>query len=156
MNAEIKHFPEMRVGAVHHTGPYDTISAAFQQLGAVAGQAGLFNRPGAAMLGLYYDIVGSKPASELESDAAVLVSDDVALPAGLTEKRIPAGDYACAVHTGPYESLGESWRRLMDDWLPSSGRRMGTGPSCEVYLNNPMTAAPQDLKTELRIPLAAV
>lgn len=42
----------------------------------------------------------------------------------------------------------------MGEWLPSSGRRVGTGPTFEVYRNTPETAAPNDLRTDLYLPLA--
>ena len=73
---------------------------------------------------------------------------------GLTEQRIPGGEYASTVHTGAYEQLGDTWARFMGEWLPASGRRLAPGVSYEVYHNTPMDTPTERLKTELRLPLA--
>jgi AraC family transcriptional regulator len=106
------------------------------------------------MVALYHDAPETTPADQLRSDAAVVVGDDVRLPAGLTEQRIPAGEYASTVHVGPYERLGDVWARLMGEWLPASGRRLGEGVSYEVYYNTPMDTPKERLRTEIRLPLA--
>ena len=155
MDAEIKQFPELRVACVHHTGPYNQIHEAFERLGAVAGSAGLFGHPGVAMVALYHDDPESTPASHLRSDAAIVVPEGVPLPEPLAEQRIPGGQYACALHVGPYEQLGDAWARLVGEWLPASGHRMGPGVSYELYLNNPTTAPAEQLRTEMRIPIDA-
>lgn len=148
---------EQRVAAVRHVGPYNQISEAFARLGQLAGQHGLFARLSGAprMVGLYYDDPESTPPAELRADAGLVVPEGVPLPEGLTEVRIPAGRYATTLHHGPYEKLGDAWARLMGGWLPQSGHRLGAGPSYEVYRNSPMDTAPDQLVTELHLPLAS-
>jgi AraC family transcriptional regulator len=153
MQVEIRSFPELRVGTVRHVGPYMQISEAFARLGQLADPARLFELPGAMMVALFHDDPDSTPADQLRSDAAVVVPEDVSLPDGLAEQRIPGGEYASTMHVGPYEQLGDTWARFMGEWLPASGRRLGDGVSYEVYLNTPMTAPREELKTEIRIPL---
>jgi AraC family transcriptional regulator len=153
MHVQVQDRPELRVAAMHHLGPYNTISQAFERLGAVAGPAGLFAQPGAAMIGIYHDDPESKPAAELRSEAAIVVPEGTTIPAELSELRIPAGRYAKATHVGPYTQLGDAWARLMGEWLPSSGQRVGQGMSYEVYVNDPGTAAPAELRTELYLSL---
>jgi len=34
------------------------------------------------------------------------------------------------------------------------GQRVGVGPSLELYVNTPMSAAPDELRTQLYLPLA--
>lgn len=154
MKVEIARYPELRVGTVRHVGPYMQISQAFARLGELAAPSRLFEQPGAMMVALFHDDPDTTPADQLRSDAAVVVASDVPMPKGLTEQRIPAGDYASAVHVGPYEQLGDAWARFMGEWLPSSGRRMGPGVSYEVYHNTPGNAPKEELRTEMRIPLA--
>jgi len=153
MNVEVKQMPDMRVAAVRHVGPYHRISDAFGRLGELAGPAGLIvNRP--TMLAVYYDDPEVTPEAELRSDAALVVPEGVKLPSGLDEHRLSAGRYACILHIGPYEQLGDAWSRFMGQWLPHSGERMAEGASFEIYLNTPAEVPKAQLRTELYIPLA--
>lgn len=154
MQVDIRDIPELRVGGIPHRGPYNQISGTFARLGQIAGAAGLFQQPGAAMVGIYYDDPESTPADQLRSDAGIVVPEGVALPAGLTEHHLPAGRYACTLHVGPYETLGDTWMRLMGEWLPASGERVSDASSYEYYLNDPQTTPKDRLETEIRIPLA--
>src|SRR6266542_3433400 len=74
-------------------------------------------------------------------------------PHGLSEKRLPAGRYARTTHVGPYTELGDTWSRFMGEWLPKSGHRVGDGSSFEVYRNTPENAAPNELCTDLYLPI---
>jgi AraC family transcriptional regulator len=152
MNVEIKEMNELRVATVEHVGPYNRISEAFARLGQIAGPAGLFG-PGAAMLGIYHDDPETTPAAELHSEAGITVSPSASLPRELGEARLPAGRYACTIHKGPYEGLGDTWARLMGEWLPRSGERIKGSASFEVYRNTPENTPKEQLETELYIPL---
>ena len=152
MNVEIKNMPRLRIGAVHHVGPYSTISKAFEQLGRFLGRAGMSGP--AEMVAIYYDDPRGTPPDKLHSDAAIVLAAGVPLPSGLAEQHIPAGPYASTVYVGPYDGLGDAWMELMNEWMPTSGHKMGAGFSYEVYLNNPMDTPKDQLRTELRMPLA--
>ena len=152
MDVEITNRPELRAVAVRHVGPYNRISEAFGRLGAIAGQAGLVG-PGTTMIAIYHDDPETTPEENLRSDAALVIPADARVPEGLTELTIPAGRYARATHVGPYDNLGDSWARLMGEWLPRSGQRVGDGVSYEVYRNNPMNAKPNELITDMYVPL---
>ncbi|HEY8923705.1 MAG TPA: AraC family transcriptional regulator [Polyangia bacterium] len=153
MNVVIENLPALRIAALHHVGPYQNIGEAFGRLGALAGPAGLF-RPGSMMIGLYHDDPDATPADELGSEAGVSIPEGVSLPDGLTEIKLAAGRYAKTTHVGPYDQLHDVWSRFVGQWLPSSGERIGDGPSLEVYHNTPADAPPSQLRTDLYIPLA--
>jgi AraC family transcriptional regulator len=153
MNITIEQMPELRVATVHHVGPYHRISEAFQRLGAIAQEAGLFRFREASMIAIYHDDPETTPVAELQADAGITVPEDVPLPNGVVEKRIPAGRYAHTTHVGPYTQLGDVWARLMGQWLPKSGHRVGKGASYEVYRNTPENAPPEELRTELYLPI---
>jgi AraC family transcriptional regulator len=153
MNVEIKQMPELRVATVRHEGAYNRISEAFGRLGQLASKAELFG-PDTAMLAIYHDDPESTPERELRSDAALVISPSAKVPEGLGEQRLPAGRYACTTHVGPYEQLGDAWSRLMGDWLPKSGHRVGQGDTYEIYRNTPEQVPKSELRTELYVPLA--
>jgi AraC family transcriptional regulator len=154
MQVDIRTMPELRVAAVSHEGPYNTISEAFARLGAIVGPAGLLQHPEAAMVAIYHDSPEVTPQAELRSDAGIVVPAGLVLPRGLNELRIPAGRYAKTTHVGPYTQLGDAWTRFMGSWLPESGHRIGTGTAYEVYRNTPMTAKPEELQTDLYLSIA--
>jgi AraC family transcriptional regulator len=153
MNVTVEEMPALRVATVAHVGPYNRISEAFQRLGEIAGPAG-FLRGDALMLAIYYDDPETTPAEQLRSHAGLTVPDNVRLPTEVIEMRLPAGRYARAIHMGPYTTLGDAWARMMGEWLPSSGNRVGVGPTYEVYRNNPSNTRPEELRTDLYIPIA--
>ena len=153
MQVALEELPPLRLAAVRHRGPYLQIGQAFDRLGQIAGPAGWFGRAGIKMIGVYHDDPDAVPADELRSEAALSVPDGEPLPPGLEELRLEGGRYACAVHVGPYETLPDAWAELMGKWLPKSGHRVGEGPSLEIYLNNPMNAGPDELRTQLCVRL---
>ena len=69
-------------------------------------------------------------------------------------QHIAGGRYAHTVHVGPYEQLGDVWARLLGEWVPASGHRIGDGVSYEIYLNTPGEVPKEQLRTELYVPLA--
>jgi AraC family transcriptional regulator len=153
MTLEVKTFSPMRLAAVRHSGPYHLIGPAFHQLGSIAGPAGLFGTPGAMMLGIYKDDPETTAPEQLRSAAGVTIADSVALPEGLVEERVPGGRFACYMHLGSYETLGDSWMRMKHELLSASGQRRRAGASCEIYWNDPSRVRPEELKTEICIPV---
>ena len=155
MKVTIEKMPELRVGAVRHMGSYMDISRAFAKLGEIVARAGVQKRPEMVMLAIYYDDPQTTPAPKLRSDAALSFPRNAAppLPQELAEHTIPGGRYARTTHVGPYETLGDAWSRLIGEWLPASGERMRTSGSYEIYRNSPETTQPQDLRTDLYLPL---
>ena len=74
-------------------------------------------------------------------------------PPGRTSRcrSFPRAEAATLLHQGPYDAVGPSWQLLLE-WVAASGRPI-SGPMREVYLNEPGTVAPEELLTELSVPL---
>ncbi|HEX6217475.1 MAG TPA: GyrI-like domain-containing protein, partial [Vicinamibacterales bacterium] len=104
------------------------------------------------LLALYYDDPQETPADRLRSDAALSFPDGAAVPAGLIERRIPAGRYASTVHVGSYEHLPKAWTALKQE-IEARGLRTGGSVSYELYLNDPGSVSTKELRTELFVPL---
>jgi AraC family transcriptional regulator len=153
MNVEIEQKPAQRVAALTHLGPYSTIGQTFERLGAIVGPAGLLAQPSAQMVAIYHDDPEATPASELRSEAGIIVPDGTALPPLLHEVLLPAGRYARTTHVGPYDKLGDAWGRLMGSWLPASGERVASGITYEVYRKMDHSR-PAELETDLFVSLA--
>jgi AraC family transcriptional regulator len=153
MDVEITHMPELRVATVRHVGPYEEIPEAFERLHQIADEAGLASMPGNTMLAIYHDDPSTTPTENLRSDAAVVVPPQEPLPRGLVEQTIPEGNYARAEYVGPYERLGEAWERFKHS-IPQSGKRLGHGPSFEIYRNDPTMVPKEALVTDLYVSIA--
>lgn len=149
---EIRQEPARHLAALPHRGPYNEISRAYDKLGAVLGARGLWPKV-AGMVASYYDDPAAVPAAELRSHAGVVIAKDVALDSPLEAVDLPAGPHAVLRFRGPYAGLGAAYDQLYAQWLPSSGREPADSPVFEIYLNTPMDTAPEDLLTEICVPL---
>jgi AraC family transcriptional regulator len=152
MHVDITDMPELRIATLRHIGPYNRISEAFARLGDIVRPAGLIGSE-TMMLAIYHDDPETTAQQDLRSDAAITVPADATIPEGLEEQRIHAGRYARTTHLGPYEHLADTWERFMGEWLPRSGNRFGQGVSFEVYRNTPGQVPPEELRTDIYIPL---
>lgn len=149
---EIRHEPARRLAAMPHKGPYFEINRAFDRLGATLGPRGLYAK-GGHMVGVYYDDPSAVAAADLTSHAGLEMPEDAELAPPLEVVRLPAGPHAVLCYTGPYAGLPAAYDQLYRAWLPASGRQPADCPVFEVYLNSPMDTAPEDLVTDICVPL---
>ena len=49
--------------------------------------------------------------------------------------------------------LGDTYTKLLGQWLPRSGRELRATPCFEIYLNDPQSTEPEDLLTDIHAPL---
>ena len=64
------------------------------------------------------------------------------------------GRVAVLTHKGPYSGHKAGWNALYADCLPGSGESASGAALIEVYLNARHDTAPDDLLTEICVPLA--
>ena len=154
MKVEVVGLPPQRIAFVRHVGPYDEVGSAFDKLMMWAGPRGLFV-PGAMVLGISYDDPSITSAGKLRYDAAItLDSDDDAEPEGeVGVRELAGGDYAVVCHQGPYSGLTATYDFMYGRWLPASGYDLTDAPPFEHYLNHPDSTDPEDLVTDVHIPL---
>ena len=153
MQPSLTHLAPVRAACLRHRGPYQGIGATFARLEPIAEAAGLFDSP-PELIAVYHDNPNTVAPADLRSDAGVVLPDGVPVPPGLDEVLVAPGAYVHARHLGPYDTLPATWARLKDYLLSGEGPRRGSGPGYEVYRNNPVTAAPEDLVTDVYIPTA--
>jgi AraC family transcriptional regulator len=148
----IESLPQQRVAFRRHQGPYDGVGITWARLMAWAGRRGVLG-PYSAFFGVVHDDPEVTPPEKLRYDAAVVVPASVAEDADIGIQEIPAGGYAVATHRGPYERLGDTYARVCGEWLPQSGRELRAAPALEFYRNMPQTTPPEDLITDIYLPL---
>jgi AraC family transcriptional regulator len=144
----------VRVVFVRHVGPYQECGAAWERLCTFAGKNGLFSRE-TVRIGIGYDNPEITPADKLRYDACLTVNDQFKATDEIGMQEIAGGEYAVVRHRGPYERLSETYRKLFREWMPMSGRKVRSAPCFEVYINDPLSVRPEDLVTEIFVPLAS-
>ena len=151
---EIRDLPERRLAAQAHQGPYPEIARAFQSVFAIIGARGMWGQI-AEGVAVYHCDPSSMAPEELRSHAGVTLTDGAPVPEGLEAYDVPGGRAAVLTYKGPYSGLPGVYDYLYGTWLAGSDEEPGDHPSYEVYLNDPTNTAPDDLLTEVCIPLRA-
>lgn len=70
---------------------------------------------------------------------------------GFEVAELPGGLFASLLHVGPYEDLGGAYEAILA-WVPAQGYRFA-GPMRDRYLNCPKEVPPQELRTEILVPV---
>lgn len=155
MDVRIESFPETRVAFVRHIGSYMQVGETWTRLCGWAGPRGLFG-PQTLMFGVCYDDPNVTPPDKLRYDACLSVGPGVQPEGDVGVQTVGGGEYAVYRHLGPYENLGNSYVQLCGVWLPKSGRELRAAPPMEFYRNSPMNAKPEDLVTDIYMPVESI
>ncbi len=143
--------PARRVAALPHKGDYAKIGKSFEAFGALCESRQLWPHVG-PMLALYLDSPEDVPQDQLRSFAgAEFRGADI--PDGMEEWQIPGGKTAVLTYKGPYSGIHAAYHSLFGNWLPQSGEEPADQPCYEIYLNNPRETPPEELLTEICLPL---
>lgn len=143
--------PALRIAAVRHIGPPQEIGRAFDRLMAWAGPKGVAVPP-ALGVAVYLSDMSSTPPDQQLALAGVTVGPVVEADGVIEIHEVVAGRCAVLLYRGPYAQIGLAYEALFA-WLPTSGREPGDAPCVEISLNDPRRTAPEDLLTEIRLPL---
>lgn len=155
MQVEIKTFAPLHMISLRHVGPYQDVGPTWGTLCAWAAAKGLFSGDREPVFaGIGYDVPNLVPADELRYDACISVPQGTMVDGDVRLLDVPGGEYAVYLHKGPYSGLAQAYQQFYGVWLPLSGRQLGAHPGLEVYLNTPERTPPQELLTEIRLPLA--
>jgi AraC family transcriptional regulator len=149
---EIKTETPLTVAGIAHKGPYAQIGRAFDQLHGLCGQRGLYG-PASQLVAVYYDEAAITPPAQQRALAGITVAEGTPVEPPLQKETLDGGAYAVLRHLGPYAELGASYDWLFGTWLPQSGREAADRPCFEIYRNTPMDTAPEDLITDIYLPL---
>jgi AraC family transcriptional regulator len=148
---EIRQLPSLRVAYVRHTGPYLECGTAWRIVLQALAEAGrLAGHP--LRLGIPYDNPAVVSAAALRYDACVVVDAGYTPESPIDVRTVPGGEHAVLTYRGPYEGLAGAYATLFA-WLGGSGRQPGNAPCLELYRNWPDTTPPEDLLTEICLPL---
>lgn len=152
MKVKIEHREPIRVAFMRHVGPYGEVGATWDKLLPSLGKEGWLGGD-SLFIGICHDDPEVTPQDKIRYDACVRVDKNFSPEGEIGVQVIPGGEYAVTTHFGPYQKLGDTYTKLLGQWLPRSGREMRSAPCFEVYLNDPQSTEPRDLITDIYAPL---
>jgi AraC family transcriptional regulator len=153
MTPEFRTIDPMPVLFVRRTGPYyQAAGEAFGVLCQFAGPRGLLG-PASRMIGISHDDPHVTDDSKFRYDACVTIDCEVKPEGEVGQKTIAGGKYAVFLHAGAYEGFQQTYDQIFKAWLPGSGEKLRDEPCFEVYLNSPDQVKPEELRTEIWLPL---
>lgn len=117
-------------------------------------------------INMYYNDPTKTPPEECKMDVCLAAKpsatwlrdaiNGLPLTDEIQRATIPGGRYIVFVHKGPYEKLGEAYGYIYCHFLPKgevTDDSEARGGMFESYLNNPETTPPEDLITEIWVPI---
>jgi AraC family transcriptional regulator len=150
----IENVPTRRVAFLRHIGPYGSAGPVFESLCGWAGRRGLFGRD-TLVLGICHDDPEVTAPDKVRFDCCVTVNERTGGEGEIGIQTLEGGECAVLTQYGPYTQLGEAYRWLFGVWLPTSGREPRNAPPFEVYYGDPKQTPPEQLRTDIHVPLEA-
>jgi AraC family transcriptional regulator len=159
MQPEVRTLPDMRIIYADRLGFADgsfsaAAGAAFQALGIYVGKHNLQGRTGYA-IGFTPDDMRTTPPEETRFRSCLIVTDNDPLPADddVSEGVLDGGKFAVFQHVGPYNTVTQTWQRIMEEWVPSGAMAVRMAMPFEMYVNDPANTPAEELVTEVCIPV---
>lgn len=91
-------------------------------------------------------------AGDADMEVAFPVDGPVEGDGPITTYDLPGGRMARVQHRGPYEGCGPTYTRLFA-WIEEHGFTIA-GPVREVYLNDPTQVKPEEVLTDIYVPVS--
>ena len=102
---------------------------------------------------MYHDEPKVTPADKLRTDVCMVMPVTVTPKGDIGFKQLPAGRYAVFTYKGSYEYLQSVYDTIYGKFIPEMECTMRDESSAERYLNDPCNTKPEDLLTEIFIPV---
>jgi len=102
---------------------------------------------------IYHDDPKVTPVEKLRTDVCMVMPATVTPKGDIGFKQLPAGRYAIFLYKGSYEHLQAVYDTIYGKYIPEMECTFRNEASAERYLNNPAETAPDELLTEIYIPI---
>ena len=90
---------------------------------------------------------------KIRYDACISISNSSDLDAEFSTKTIEGGKYLSFVYKGDYQNLGQVYNHIFKNWVIKKDYSLRDVPIFEQYINNKEITPPEDLLTEIFIPI---
>lgn len=154
LEAEIREIPVRNVIYIRLTGDYrlNDYGGTWMRLYAFAHEHNLPTQDPCPLC-IYHDDPKVTSEDKLRTDVCMVMPEPV-LPKGeVGAKQIPTGRYVSFIYKGSYEYLQAVYDTIYAKKLPEMGCTLRDEPSYERYLNDPRNTKPENLLTEICIPV---
>ena len=144
--------PQLVVG-MRKRGTYAEIGpmiATVCQFAAGSG-AGIVGRPTFVCHETPKEAMKANEESNADVEVVIPVAKKVTGTDRVTCYELPGGPMAMIVHQGPYEQCAATYKTLFA-WIAENHKKV-TGPTREVYLNDPRKVPPEEILTEIYAPI---
>lgn len=138
---------KMTIVYLEHTGPYDRMSDVFARIGEYAAAKELTGD----MVGIYFDDPTVVPGEKQRSQIGIAVPESTIADSGIHVLEIPEQKVVYAILRGPYGEIANEYPYIMQ-WAKKKGYSI-SGPLMEIYWEAGPDIPPEELVTEVRIPI---
>jgi len=136
-----------------HKGSFSAIPEIISRLMQESQSQNVF--PSGPLMGVYFGNPQQVAPEEMEWEMGFPVTPHALIQPPLEKKEWNFTEVAVALHKGPYEKTIETIAK-MTEWMEANGYTTA-GPVVERYLDmNPNEIKPEELKTEIWIPVKSV
>lgn len=150
--------PAAHIAYVRHVGPYIGAKDAWQSLMKWGWKRMIFGKP--ELFGLAYDDPQVTDESQCRYEACMEVKAGTKVKPPVETREQPGGTYAVYTHKGPYEEFAQAYANLVAriESGPIDGQQVcfADPPALEKYLNDPRKVKPEDLVSEIWMPVKPV
>jgi AraC family transcriptional regulator len=145
----MKDIDAMTVVYLEKKGPYEETGKAMMELFELMKKKEIKERN--FPMGFYYDDPTKVDPKETRYEVLSQFVGEFKGDKELKVKEIPAQKVATVLYVGPYEKCMDTYMELYG-WIAKNNYEV-CGPSMEKYLNDPAKVTPEELKTEIMVPV---
>ena len=153
IDMQTKNLPDQKVIFMLKIGPYEeAASRAWMGLMQYAYTQQLISRE-TKNIGITYDMPEFTHEEKIRYCACITIDRSHKTQGDIGTKLISGGRFATFIHQGPYTELCHTYDYIYNDWCSSNKVTLSNHPSFSIYLTNPEKTAPENLLTEIYVPI---
>jgi AraC family transcriptional regulator len=151
---KIKEIKAMKVIYIQSVGEYggEKMDETWKKLFDFVKKNKLFSF-GMDCIGVGHDDPNITEPSKCRYDACLTIKKEVKPEGEVGVKTIEGGKFAIFRHAGSYDELGNVYNEIYHNWIPENKIELRDVPNFEIYVNNPNRTKPENLKTDIYVPI---
>ncbi len=104
-------------------------------------------------IGITYDMPEFTQEEKIRYCACITINQNHKTKGDIGTKLIRGGRFATFIHQGPYAELCHTYDYIYKDWYSKKRVILGNQPSFSIYLTDPGKVDPENLLTEIYVPI---